>query len=130
LSWFWTSTLASLASAFFIHSLYTYNTYIDITHTCSICFCESSSTEALTKPGPNGTPAHFPSPGYGPVVPSTPVRLLGIVLRGLAMVLTLVATIVMGVAKQSAVVLALVDYSGELVDVKRTAKSTDFLALV
>lgn len=58
--------------------------------------------EMQSKPGPNGTPGTFPSPSPGiAVAPSDPTRLLGIILRGLAIILTLSAAVVMAVAKQT-----------------------------
>jgi len=80
--------------------------------------------EVQGKPGPNGTPATFPSPSPGiAAAPSNPVRVLSIILRGLAIVLTLIATILMGAAKQSKTFVGTDDYDN-VGTYKLTMKST------
>ncbi|KAJ0979727.1 hypothetical protein J5N97_015201 [Dioscorea zingiberensis] len=59
-----------------------------------------------------------------PAASSSSMQLLGFILRFLAIVLTLVATIVMGVAKQTTRVPQIDVETGELVEVDAMAKST------
>lgn len=86
--------------------------------------------EVQSKPGPNGTPATFPSPNPGAAVPpADPTRMVGIILRGFAIVLVLIATILMGVAKQTKD-FDTADVLGNPVTVTVTVKSTDSSAFV
>ncbi|XP_020275078.1 CASP-like protein 1E1 [Asparagus officinalis] len=84
--------------------------------------------EMQSKPGPNGTPGTFPSPSPGfarPSLPSSADRILGIIVRGIAVVLILVATILMGAAKQSkTVVTSTDDYTNTVYTDTVTIKST------
>ncbi|ONK63425.1 uncharacterized protein A4U43_C07F15020 [Asparagus officinalis] len=88
--------------------------------------------EMQSKPGPNGTPGTFPSPSPGfarPSLPSSADRILGIIVRGIAVVLILVATILMGAAKQSkTVVTSTDDYTNTVYTDTVTIKSTYFIA--
>ncbi|KAJ6814527.1 CASP-like protein 1E1 [Iris pallida] len=90
----------------------------------------------MNKPGPNGTPgAGFATPAYAapppPSTTSTPTQTLGIVLRAVAVALTLISAIVMGIAKETVIVNLYDTTTGELVDtVSVPAKSVQYSAYV